>query len=85
MLKGYRLRKDAIVRAVEYFGRLRKECGASSEQPTYRRHKRHWFNARLRKIPRKRKWQPTPVFFPGESHGQRSLGGYKESDMIKAT
>ena len=23
-----------------------------------------------------RKWQPTPVFLPGESHGQRSLLGY---------
>ena len=23
----------------------------------------------------RRKWQPTPVYFPGESHGQRSLGG----------
>ena len=23
-----------------------------------------------------RKWQPTPVFLPGESHGQRSLAGY---------
>ena len=22
------------------------------------------------------KWQPTPVFLPGESHGQRSLAGY---------
>ena len=21
-------------------------------------------------------WQPTPVFLPGESHGQRSLAGY---------
>ena len=28
------------------------------------------------KIPRTRKWQPTPVFLPGESHGQRSLVGY---------
>ena len=26
--------------------------------------------------PRRRKWQPTPVFLPGESHGQRSLAGY---------
>ena len=26
--------------------------------------------------PRRRKWQPTPVFLPGESHGQRSLEGY---------
>ena len=24
----------------------------------------------------KRKWQPTPVFLPGKSHGQRSLAGY---------
>ena len=23
-----------------------------------------------------RKWQPTPVFLPGESHGQRRLAGY---------
>ena len=30
-----------------------------------------------RKIPWKRKWQPTPVFLPGESHGQRSLAGYR--------
>ena len=27
-------------------------------------------------IPWRRKWQPTPVFLPGESHGQRSLVGY---------
>ena len=27
-------------------------------------------------IPWMRKWQPTPVFWPGESHGQRSLAGY---------
>ena len=37
------------------------------------------------KIPWRRKWQPTPVFLPGKSHGQRSLVGYgpcgrKESD-----
>ena len=28
------------------------------------------------KIPWRRKWQPTPVFLPGESHGQRSLVAY---------
>ena len=37
---------------------------------------------------RRRKWQPTPVFLPGESHGQRGLVGYslwgcKESDTTK--
>ena len=42
----------------------------------------------VRKIPWRRKWQPTPVFLPGEeSHGQRSLVGYspqghKESDRL---
>ena len=30
----------------------------------------------LGKMPGKRKWQPTPVFLPGKSHGQRSLVGY---------
>ena len=36
----------------------------------------------------RRKWQPTPVFLPGESHGHRSLVGYsprghKESDTTE--
>ena len=36
----------------------------------------------------RRKWQPTPVFVPGESHGQRGVVGYslwgcKESDTTK--
>ena len=30
----------------------------------------------LGKIPWRRKWQPTLVFLPGKSHGQRSLAGY---------
>ena len=31
---------------------------------------------RVRMIPWRRKWQPTPVFLPGKSHRQRSLVGY---------
>ena len=31
------------------------------------------FDPWVRKIPWRRKWQPIPVFLPGESHGQRSL------------
>ena len=30
----------------------------------------------VQKIPRRKKWQPTPVLLPGELHGQRSLVGY---------
>ena len=51
---------------------------------------RHRFNPWVRKIPWKSAWKLTPVFFPGESHGQRNLEGYspqrhKESDMSEAT
>ena len=34
------------------------------------------FDPLVRKIPWRREWQPTLVFLPGESHGQRSLVGY---------
>ena len=34
------------------------------------------FDPWVRKIPWRRKWQPTPVFLPGECHGQRSLASY---------
>ena len=48
------------------------------------------FDPWVGKIPWRRKWQPSPVFLPGESPGQRSLSGYspwgcKESDMTEAT
>ena len=45
---------------------------------------------RVGKIPWRRAWQPTPVFMPGKSQGQRSLEGYslwgrKESTMTEVT
>ena len=48
------------------------------------------FNPWAGKMPWRRKWQPTAVFLPGESHGQRSLAGdgpwgRKESDMTEVT
>ena len=50
--------------------------------------RRHRFDPWVGKIPWRRKWQPTPAFLPGKSHGQRSLVGYspwshKESDMTE--
>ena len=36
-----------------------------------------WVQSWVGKIPRRRAWQPIPVFLPGESHGQRSLVGYR--------
>ena len=53
-----------------------------------RRCKRLGFNPWVRKTPWRRAWQPTPVFLPGESHGQRRLAGdspwgRKESDTTE--
>ena len=35
------------------------------------------------KMPWRRKWQPTPVFLPGESNGQRSLAGLPSIGLQK--
>ena len=52
--------------------------------------RRPGFDPWVGKIPWRRAWQPTPVFLPQESYGQRSLAGYspwghKESYMTEAT
>ena len=39
------------------------------------------FDSWVGKIPWRRAWPPTPVFLPGESHGQRSLVGYSPWDQ----
>ena len=39
------------------------------------------FDPWVGKIPWRRKWQPSPVFLPGKSHGQRSLAGYSPWDL----
>ena len=65
--------------------------GASCEEPACqcKSHKRYGFSPWVRKVPWRRKWQPTSVFLPGESHGQRSLAatvpGVSESDTAEAT
>ena len=41
-----------------------------------RRLRRHGFDPQIRKVPWRRNWQPTLVFLPGKSYGQRSLAGY---------
>ena len=50
-----------------------------------RRCRRCGFNTRVRKIPWRRKWQPTPIFLPGKSlqrgAWQATVHGVAESDM----
>ena len=52
--------------------------------------RRHGFDPWVRKIPWRRAQQPTVVFLPGESHGERGMVGYgpyglKELDMTEVT
>ena len=63
-------------------------CGELACQ--FRKCKRCGFNPWVWKIPWRRAQQPTPVFLPGNSHGQRSLAGYnpwgcEKSDKTEAT
>ena len=56
----------------------------------YKRSRRHEFDPWVRKILWRRAWQLTPVFLPGESHGQKNLVGYspqghKELDTTEVT
>ena len=63
---------------------------AGRDSPIWETHqcRRPGFDPGIRKIPWRRKWLPTPVFWPGKSHEQRSLVGYspqgcKESDTTE--
>ena len=64
--------------------------GTSCKEPACqcRRHKRYRFDPASKIL--QGKWQPMPIFLPGECHGQRSLVGYssqtfKESDATEVT
>ena len=47
-------------------------CGSVVKDPPAKQEM--WVQSLDRTIPWRKKWQPTPVFWPGKSHGQRSLG-----------
>ena len=71
---------------------MRFPGGASGKELAFqcRRCKRHRLSTWVGKIPWRGAWQHTPVFLPGESHGQRSPAGYcpqgyTESDTTEVT
>ena len=55
---------------------LSRWCSGKESTCKCRKRRRHRFDPWVWKIPWRMKWQPTPVFLPGKSHGQRSLAGY---------
>ena len=69
----------------EWLSLLDFPCGLAGKESTCQC-RRPGFDPWVGKTPQRRKWQPTPVFLPGKSHGQRSLVGFsprglKESDI----
>ena len=62
--------------AVSYFGASHVALVVKNTPANAGGHERCGFDSWPRKIPWRRKWLPTPVFLPGESHGQKSLEGY---------
>ena len=72
----YKWDHTAFVFCVIYLTGLPRWLSGKESACRCRSCKRPGFNPWVGKIPWRRKWQPTPVFLPGESHGQRSPVGY---------
>ena len=63
-------------------------CGGFAGKESTCQYRRCRFDSWVRKIPWRRTWQPTSVFFPGKFHGQRRVASYspcgrKESDTTE--
>ena len=84
---GGRSKRAGIYVYRQLIQQLPRWCSGKEPTCQCRRHKRRGFDPWVRKIPWRRKWQPAPVFLPGEPHGQRSLVGYSpwgtESDVTE--
>ena len=70
---------------------FKKKKKTNKNPPAVQEMGRYGFNSWVGQIRWRRQWLPTPVFLPGESHGQRSLVGCtvhsvtKDLDMTEAT
>ena len=72
----------AQVLGVGQFHRLGLPRWLSGKESTCQ-YRRCQFNPWVGKIPWRRKWQLTPVFLPGKSHGQRSLLDHGVTKRVK--
>ena len=68
---------------LQYFVHLMRRADSLEKMPTVKNLPANAGDIRVASLipgsgrsPGERAWQPTPVFLPGESHGQRSLAGY---------
>ena len=91
MLRAW-LHLSQVINQVNWLISFSVIAAASGKEPVSQNwsYKRHGFDPWIGKIPWRRAWQPTPVFFLENPHEQRSLAGYslsglKELDMTEAT
>ena len=84
--------KNKHNKATQQYKFIKSKGCTSSKEPACqcRRLKRQRFSPWVEKIPWRRAWKPTPVFLPGEFHGQRRPAGYSpqgctELDMTQVT
>ena len=87
-LNHYSLIQEFISKTKEKILLRTKVPGGSDGKRICLQYGRPRFDHWVCKIPWGREWQPTPVFLPGESHGQRSLAGcnpwgHKELDTTE--
>ena len=68
--------KQLLCSSLASFSLLKRFSGSSNGKESVYNAGRPGFNSWVRKVPWRRAWQLTPIFLPGESHGQRSLVGY---------
>ena len=73
LFKVQESRVDQRKKSISYTQKIRASLVTQWQRIQCRRLR---FNPSVGKIPWKRKWQPTLVFLPGKSYGQRSLAGY---------
>ena len=80
--------KPQILNTFSTFCELPRWLSDKESTCQYRKHRRPGFDPWVGRNPWRRKWQPTSVFLPGQSHGQRNLAVYspwgcKESNMTE--
>ena len=70
------LTNNWLIRSIIWKHIFHIECRWSSGKESICQYRKCAFDPWIGKIVCRRKWQPTPISLPGESHGQRSLEGY---------
>ena len=67
---------SSLILCMVVWDKLPRWLSGTESACQHRRCRRLWFHLWVGEIPWRRKWEPAPVFLPGEPHGQRSLEGY---------